>query len=107
MLKFLNKARSESKYFGPRSELRPTFPNVSTAGCAHDPLACPAAESVTAFVVWNQYPGTSGCPERVPSLTVPTRSGRQGPVSLDAWQELRPGVKGIQLAKFVEPFTAH
>src|SRR5260370_1259055 len=106
MLKFLNKARSESKYFGPRNELRPTLPKVSTLGCAHGPSDCPAAARETRFVVWNQYPGTSGCPERVPALTGPTRSGRQGPVSLDAWQESRLGVKGKPLEKFVVPFNS-
>src|SRR5712692_2622707 len=106
MLKFLNKARSESKYFGPRKELRPTLPKVSTLGCAHDPEDCPAVTSETPLVPWNQYPATSGCPERVPALTGPTRSGRQGPVSLDAWQEFRPGVKGNPLEKFVAPFNS-
>src|SRR6266404_2079534 len=106
MLKFLNKDRSESKNLGPRSELRPMFPNVSTAGCAHDPLDCPAAERVSPFVVWNQYPGRFGSPERRPSLIEPTLSGRHGPVSLEAEQELKPGVKGKPLEKFVVPFTS-
>src|SRR5258706_12417665 len=106
MVKFLNKAKSESKYLGPRKVLRPTLPKVSTAGCAHDPLALPAALSFTPFVVWNQYPGTFGSPERLPSLTDATRSGRQGPVSLDGWQVLRPGVKGNPLEKFVVPFNS-
>src|SRR6266404_4255725 len=106
MVKFLNKARSESKYLGPRKVLRPTFPNVSTAGCAHDPLAFPAASSATPAVVWNQYPGAFGSPLRVPSLTEPARSGRQGPVSLDGWQVLRLGVKGNPLEKFVVPFNS-
>src|SRR5258707_766447 len=106
MVKFLNKAKSESKYLGPRKVLRPTLPKVSTAGCAHDPLALPAALSFTPFVVWNQYPGTFGSPERLPSLTDATRSGRQGPVSLDGWQESRPGVKGRPLEKFVVPYNS-
>src|SRR5882672_2647981 len=106
MLKFLNKDRSLSKNLGPRSELRPMFPNVSTAGCAQDPLDCPAAESCTPLVVWNQYPGAFGSPERVPSLIEPTLSGRHGPVSLEAWQELRPGVKGNPLEKLVVPFNS-
>src|ERR1700674_6097425 len=101
MLKFLKKARSECKIFGPRKVLRPTFPNVSTLGCAHDPADCPAVTRPTPFVVWNQYPGTSGCPERVPALTGPTRSGRQGPVSLEAWQLLRLGGKGNPLENVV------
>src|SRR5260370_32178183 len=106
MLKFLNKARSESKYFGPRNELRPTLPKVSTLGCAHGPSDCPAAARETRFVVWNQYPATSGCPERVPALTGPTRPGRQGPVSLGAWQELRPGVNGNPPETVVVPFIS-
>src|SRR5258708_2714 len=106
MVKFLNKAKSESKYLGPRKVLRPTLPKVSTAGCAHDPLALPAALSFTPFVVWNQYPGTFGSPERLPSLTDATRSGRQRPVSLDGWQESRPGVKGRRVEKFVVPFNS-
>src|SRR6266852_2047915 len=106
MVKFLNRAMSESKYLGPRMELRPTFPNVSTCGCAHEPLASPAAERTTPFVVWNQYPGTFGSPERRPALIEPTTSGRHGPVSLEGWQDLRPGVKGNPLEKFVVPFSS-
>src|SRR6266436_10065149 len=106
MVKFLNKAKSESKYLGPRKVLRPTLPKVSTAGCAHDPLALPAALSFTPFVVWNQYPGTFGSPERLPSFTEATRSGRQGPVSLDGWQVLRLGVKGSPLEKLAVPFNS-
>src|ERR1700724_821653 len=106
MVKFLNKAKPESKYLRPRNWLRPTLPKVSTAGGAHDPLAFPAASSGTPLVVWNQYPGRFGSPERLPSLTGPTRSGRQGPVSLDGWQVLRPGVKGNPLEKFAVPFNS-
>src|SRR5260370_40158285 len=99
MLKFLNKARSESKYFGPRNELRPTLPKVSTLGCTHGPSDCPTAARETRFVAWNQYPGTSGCPERVPALTGPTRSGRQVPVSLNVWQKSRLDVSDKPLAQ--------
>src|ERR1700751_1649494 len=106
MVKFLNKARSVSKYLGPRSWLQPTLPKVSTGGWAHGPSACPAAESCTPLVVWNQYPGAFGSPERVPSLIEPTLSGRHGPVSLEAWQELKLGVNGKPLEKFVVPFNS-
>src|SRR6266436_6408684 len=106
MVKFLNKARSESKYRGPRMELRPTFPNVSTPGWAHDPLDFPAASSATPLVVWYQYPGAFGSPERRPALIEPTTSGRHGPVSLDGWHVLRLGVNGNPLEKFVVPFNS-
>src|SRR5882757_3226923 len=109
MVKFLNKDRSESKYLGPRIELRPTFPNVSTAGCAHGPSDCPGAKSfpTRGLVGWYQYPAALGSPERVPALIEPTRSGRQGPVSLEAWQLLRLGVNGNPLEKLVVPFNSH
>jgi hypothetical protein len=123
MLKFLNKARSESKNLGPCNVLRPTFPNKSHPGSRQEPPASCAAplqtlpgdvfgkrgsgSSETPPVPWNQYPVVVlGSPDRVPALTGPIRSGRHGPVSLDAWQELRLGVKGNPLEKFVVPFNS-
>src|SRR6266404_5356116 len=105
MLKFLNKDKSVSKYLGPRSELRPMLPKVSTAGCAHGPSDWPAVKSCT-VVGWYQYPVAFGSPERVPSLIEPTLSGRHGPVSLEAWHDFRLGVNGSPLEKFVVPFNS-
>src|SRR5689334_6552805 len=95
MKKALKRPKSASKYFGPWNWPIPAFPKASrVAVWAQGPAFLPSESNATPLVVWNQYPVAFGSPDRGPSLTLPKTSGRQGPWSMEAEQELSPGVHG-------------
>src|SRR5205085_10323204 len=81
----LNSEASVLQYFGPRSWLRPTLPNVPMAG---RPKALPDEPIGAALknMFWSP-----------PVFGSPTRSGRQGPTSRSTPQSRYDGVNGRPL----------